>query len=93
MRCLSVPRASARLRALAEDVRIQFQELYSELIADEARNQLICNDVLEAVNEGRSPLVLTERNEHLDFLAKRLSTGVQHLVVLRGGMTKNEWRP
>ena len=77
-------------RALAEDVRIQFQELYSELIADQARNQLICDDVLKAVHEGRSPLVLTERNEHLDFLAERLSTGIQHLIVLRGGMGKNE---
>ncbi len=74
------------LAAPAEDVRIQFQELYSELIADKARNQLICDDVLEAVHEGRSPLVLTERNEHLDFLAERLSTGIQHLIVLRGGM-------
>ena len=36
--------------ALAEDVRVQFQELYSELIADKARNQLICDDVLR----GRS---------------------------------------
>ena len=74
----------------AEDVRIQFQELYSELIADQARNQLICDDVLEAVHEGRSPLVLTERNEHLDCLAERLSTGIQHLIVLRGGMGRNE---
>ncbi|MFI5457489.1 MAG: TOTE conflict system archaeo-eukaryotic primase domain-containing protein [Isosphaerales bacterium] len=76
--------------ALAEDVRIQFQELYSELIADQARNQLICDDVLEAVHDGRSPLVLTERNEHLDCLAERLSTGIQHLIVLRGGMGRKE---
>ena len=76
--------------AVAEDVRIQFQELYSELIADKDRNQLICDDVLQAIHEGRSPLVLTERNEHLDFLAERLSTGIQHLIVLRGGMGRNE---
>jgi very-short-patch-repair endonuclease len=75
---------------LVEDVRIQFQTLYSELIADEARNQLICEDVLEAVRDGRSPLVLTERNEHLDHLAARFSTAVPHVIVLRGGMTKNE---
>src|SRR5262249_55381576 len=76
--------------ALAEDVRVQFQELYSELIADDARNRLICDDVLQAVDAGRSPLVLTERNEHLDLLADRLSSGIEHLVVLRGGMTRNE---
>ena len=36
-------------RVLAEDVRIQFQDLYTELIADQDRNQLICDDVLAAV--------------------------------------------
>ncbi len=77
-------------KVLAEDVRIQFQELYSELIADEARNNLICDDVVQSIHEGRSPLVLTERNEHLDVLAERLSTGIQHLIVLRGNMSKNE---
>jgi superfamily II DNA or RNA helicase/very-short-patch-repair endonuclease len=76
--------------SLAEDVRIQFQELYSELIADKDRNQIICDDVLQAIHEGRSPLVLTERNEHLEFLAGRLSAGIQHLIVLRGGMGRHE---
>jgi superfamily II DNA or RNA helicase len=78
------------LRAPAEDVRIQFQELYSELIADRDRNRLICDDVRTAVHDGRSPLVLTERNDHLDDLAKRLSDAARHLIVLRGGMTKSE---
>ena len=40
------------------------------------------------MRDGRSPLVLTERNDHLDILAARLSTRVQHLVVLRGGMSR-----
>ena len=71
-------------------MRAQFQALYSELIADEARNRLICEEVTDAVHEGRFPLVLTERNEHLDCLAERLSTGIQHLIVLRGGMGRNE---
>jgi superfamily II DNA or RNA helicase/very-short-patch-repair endonuclease len=76
--------------AAAGDVRAQFHDLYSELIADQARNQAICAEVLEALHEGRSPLVLTERNEHLDRLAERLSTDIQHLIVLRGGMRTKE---
>jgi superfamily II DNA or RNA helicase/very-short-patch-repair endonuclease len=76
--------------ALVEDVRIQFQQLYLGLIGDHSRNQLICDDVLRAVDEGRSPLILTERNEHLDLLAERLSTGIKHLIVLRGGMGTND---
>ena len=34
---------------------------------------MICDDVVSAVREGRSPLVLTERTEHLRTLAERLS--------------------
>ncbi len=74
--------------ALSEDARVQFQELYSQISINEARNQLICDDVRQSLQEGRSPLVLTERNDHLDALAVRLSPSVQHLVVLRGGMSR-----
>jgi superfamily II DNA or RNA helicase/very-short-patch-repair endonuclease len=78
------------LRPADPDVRVQFQKLYEELITDEARNQLICQDVIHALREGRSPLVLTERNEHLDSLTKQLTSEVPHLIVLRGGMRKKE---
>lgn len=72
------------------NVRVQFHQLYDELISDEGRNRLICQDVVQALQNARSPLVLTERNEHLDSLARQLSHEVQHLVVLRGGMPKKE---
>ncbi len=78
------------VRAANPDVRVQFHELYDELIADEDRNRLICREVVQAVRDGRSPLVLTERNDHLDSLAGRLSPEVRHLVVLRGGTGKKE---
>ena len=79
-------------KAADTDVRIQFQDLYRELIADEHRNQTICDEVLRAVGEGRSPLVLTERNEHLENLAARLAPNIRHLVVLRGGSRPKEAR-
>jgi superfamily II DNA or RNA helicase/very-short-patch-repair endonuclease len=72
------------------NVRVQFYQLYEELIAEDERNRLICQDVLQALAEGRSPLVLTERNEHLDALAHQLGPEMPHLVVLRGGMRKKE---
>ena len=72
------------------DVRIRFHELYDELIADESRNRIICDDVIQMVREGRSPIVLTERNDHLDILAAGLALAVRHLIVLRGGMSKKE---
>jgi superfamily II DNA or RNA helicase/very-short-patch-repair endonuclease len=78
------------LRPANPDVRIQFHQLYGELIGDEERNRLICHDVIQALRDKRSPLVLTERNEHLESLGNQLASEVQHLVVLRGGMGKRE---
>ena len=76
--------------AADSDARIQFQQLYGELIADEGRNQLICQDVVQAVRDDRSPIVLTERTEHLEHLAELLAPEIRHLVVLRGGMGKRQ---
>ncbi|CAN5464730.1 DEAD/DEAH box helicase [soil metagenome] len=73
-----------------EDLRIQFQNLYGELIKSEERNQLICSDVTQAIRSGRSPIILTERNEHLDDLSQKLAPVVQHLIVLRGGMSSKD---
>jgi superfamily II DNA or RNA helicase/very-short-patch-repair endonuclease len=72
------------------DKRVEFHELYGDLINDESRNRRICEDVIEAVQAGRSPLVLTERNEHLDTLANQLSGKIPHLIVLRGGMGRKQ---
>ena len=78
------------LRPANPNVRVQFHELYEELAADKERNQLICQEVIRALQDGRSPLVLTERNEHLESLANQLAPEVLHLIVLRGGMRKKE---
>jgi superfamily II DNA or RNA helicase/very-short-patch-repair endonuclease len=72
------------------DKRVQFQDLYQELIDDDARTSRICDDVVEAVRNRRSPLVLTERNDHLDQFERALSARVRHLVVLRAGMGKKQ---
>jgi superfamily II DNA or RNA helicase/very-short-patch-repair endonuclease len=72
------------------DARAEFHQLYEELQKDELRNQMICNDVLNALSEGRSPLVLTERIEHIENLAQRLTSKVPHLIILRGGQSKKE---
>ena len=49
---------------------------------------MICADVLSALSEGRSPLVLTERIEHIEDLARGLFPQVPHLIVLQGGQSK-----
>ncbi len=68
------------------------QTLYAALGADEQRNRLIVGDVETALAEGRSPIVLTERKDHLEHLAAELRGAARHVVVLRGGMTPSERR-
>jgi len=62
------------------------QDIYGALIMDHQRNDLIVQDLQKALSEGRSPLVLTSRKEHLDHLAGRLRGMCQHVFVLKGGM-------
>jgi superfamily II DNA or RNA helicase/very-short-patch-repair endonuclease len=80
------PTGFRALAAAEPDLRVEFQKLYDALWRDEKRNAMICADVLSAVREGRSPLVLTERTEHLELLAERLSGEVADVITMRGGM-------
>ncbi len=66
--------------------------LYAAVAQDEARNALIFDDVLKALEAGRSPLVLTERREHLEALRRRFEPFTSSLVVLHGGLSASERR-
>jgi superfamily II DNA or RNA helicase len=70
----------------------RIQPLYAELATDERRNRLILDDVRSALAEGRSPILLTERKDHLELLAAELRSAACHVIVLRGGMTPTERR-
>ena len=64
--------------------------VYAAIAQDESRNNLIFDDVLKALEAKRSPVVLTERRDHLEYLQSRFSHFVRNLVVLRGGMSAGE---
>ena len=86
---LVVPRITSFMLP-AELVDPGIQEIYSRLVADRTRTEMIVADVLAAVREGRSPLVLTERTEHLEQMQELIGSNIGHLVVLRGGMGAGE---
>jgi len=69
---------------------LPIQELYSALIHDENRNNMIVEDVLQALDSKRSPVVLTERREHLECLATRFCSQVRNVILMRGGMGKKQ---
>jgi superfamily II DNA or RNA helicase len=68
------------------------QEVYSALVADPARLELVAGDTLALLAEGRAPIVLTERRDHLDRLAACLSEHVPGLVTLHGDVTPRRRR-
>ncbi|HXW58600.1 MAG TPA: DEAD/DEAH box helicase family protein, partial [Solirubrobacteraceae bacterium] len=68
------------------------QEVFTALVTDEARTQLIAKDTLELAANGRRPIVLTERREHLERLAVHLDQGSHTLITLHGEMRPAEHR-
>ena len=72
------------------ETELSIHNVYDAIMQDEIRNTLIINDVLRVVSENRSPLVLTERTEHLTLLAAYLKDRIPNVFVLRGGMGKKQ---
>ena len=64
--------------------------VYAAIAQDESRNNLIFDDVLKELEAKRSPVVLTERRDHLECLRTHFLHFVRNLVVLRGGMSAGE---
>jgi len=71
---------------LMEESRPPIQQVYTMLAADEARNTLIFDDVLKALEEKRSPVILTERKDYALHLTEHLSRFARNVITLTGGM-------
>ncbi len=74
------------------DRRVEYQNLCAEIIRSEPRNAMIRDDVVAALRDGRSPLVLTERTEHVATLADLIRPHAPHLIILQGGMGRKSLR-
>lgn len=65
-------------------------DVYRELITNERRNNLIIEDVVDSVKNGRTPLVLTKFKDHANVLVKMLGNKVDHIFLLQGGRSTRE---
>lgn len=86
-----IPRVT-NFRDPDEETETGIQALYGALAISDERNEQIFDDILEALEAGRSPLVLTERVGHLELLAKRLGPFARNVIVLRGGRSRKKSR-
>lgn len=66
------------------------QDIYQFLVQDEDRNNMIFDDLLKALDQGRSPILLAERTGHVEYFEKRLKNFAKNVIVLRGGMGKKQ---
>ena len=65
---------------------VSIQELYSEVVDNDIRNQQIVDDVLYCYKRRRNCIILTLRTAHVELLAKKLREEVPNVEVLMGGM-------
>lgn len=71
----------------SKDKKLSIHEIYDTLMTDEARNELIFEDILRSIAEDkRSPILITERRGHLEMFAERFRPYVKNIVVFKGGM-------
>lgn len=66
--------------------QVAIHAIYQALMEDEARNQLILDDIQQVLAEGRSPIVLTERKEHVTLLAECIRAFTPNVFEMQGGM-------
>ena len=69
---------------------IGIQDIYTALVHDDQRTDLIVADVVGAIEDGRFPLLLTERTDHLQLLLEKLVRRVPNVFVMKGGMGKKQ---
>ena len=74
----------------SEDAEPKITDIYQALVEDTRRNDMILDDIIAAIVAGKSPLVLTERTAHVDFLAQKLAGFSKHVIVLKGGMARKQ---
>lgn len=73
-----------------EENDVSIQDLYSEIVVNELRNQQIVDDVVKSYENGRNCVVLTERTAHVELLAKKLRERIPDVIRLRGSMGAKE---
>ena len=63
---------------------MSYTELCTELFRNDERNRLIVNDIIDEYNNGRSIIVLTERNEHIDILYELIKVKCENVYKIKG---------
>ncbi len=75
-----------------EDKNLSITKLYAEIVSNEARNQLIIDDVVRCYENGRNCIILTERTAHVELLTKKLYNRIPDVISITGSAGAKERR-
>ncbi len=84
-----IPRFTSFKSSMTEEGKTT-QALYKEIADNDKRNDLIFDDVLKSLDDGRNPIILTERRDHIEKLYEKLKGFAKNIIVLTGGLSKKE---
>ena len=87
---LLVPRFTS-FRTITQD-SMSYVRITQELSEDKVRNEFIIEDVKAAIQNGRTPLVLTTRTIHVKVLVQMLIPFADHVIQLVGANSAKEKR-
>jgi superfamily II DNA or RNA helicase len=73
-----------------DESRWPIVDIYNDIQNNTLRNDLILQDVISAVGQGRNPIILTERIGHVKYLAEKLAQSVKNVITLTGGGTQKK---
>lgn len=65
-------------------------DYYEKMCQSEARNQLIIEDVIKSVENGRTPLILSDRISHLEYLEEKLESSAENVILITDKGTQKQ---
>lgn len=90
-RHILIPRYT-KFKSALKDIDKNTVNLGTELVKDAKRNEMIFDDVLTELDNHSTPIILTERIEHIQLLEKMFSGFVKNIVILNGNLSDKEKR-
>jgi len=71
--------------------KLTIHEVYNSLIGDHSRNMLIFEDVMKSiVEEKRSPILITERKDHLRMFEEKFRPLLKNVMTFSGGTAQKQ---
>lgn len=72
--------------------KIQIAEILTNIAKSEYRNNIIVEDIKNVIEQGRAPIVLTERVEHLEILKNKIEELNLYvpIIIYKGNMGKKK---